>query len=179
MQEYRSMHKQHTRGQLPHNKLLYPESLRYLSLWVLGKHQLHPELPTVHIATVLVDAFGVWLVAVFYHRGKLQALSVLTELLSLMTTLHSSFVYTSLAPYRPRRVQLTKQHVLAPMHMPFVQAMSPSLHQQGRYTCVSIATTLHRHCTSHHSRYTSPHSHYLVEAAQGQSGADTAALLLQ
>ena len=31
------MHKQQTRGQLPHNKLLYPESLRYLALWVLGK----------------------------------------------------------------------------------------------------------------------------------------------
>ena len=37
MQEYRSMHKQQTRGQLPHNKLLYPESLRYLALWVLGE----------------------------------------------------------------------------------------------------------------------------------------------
>ncbi|KAL3141459.1 hypothetical protein ABBQ32_005024 [Trebouxia sp. C0010 RCD-2024] len=36
MQEYRSMHKQNTRGQLPHNQLLYPESLRYLALWVLG-----------------------------------------------------------------------------------------------------------------------------------------------
>lgn len=34
------MHKQQTRGQLPHNKLLYPESLRYLALWVLGKPML-------------------------------------------------------------------------------------------------------------------------------------------
>ena len=36
LQEYRTMHKQNTGGQLPHNKLLYPESLRYLSIWVLG-----------------------------------------------------------------------------------------------------------------------------------------------
>ncbi|KAL0025356.1 hypothetical protein WJX79_010862 [Trebouxia sp. C0005] len=36
LQEYRGMHKQSSRGQLPHNKLIYPESLRYLSLWVLG-----------------------------------------------------------------------------------------------------------------------------------------------
>lgn len=43
MQEYRSMHKQNTRGQLPHNKLLYPESLRYLALWVLG--EAIPPLP--------------------------------------------------------------------------------------------------------------------------------------
>jgi len=36
LQEYRGMHKQSSRGQLPHNKLIYPETLRYLSLWVLG-----------------------------------------------------------------------------------------------------------------------------------------------
>ena len=45
MQEYRSMHKQQTRGQLPHNKLLYPESLRYLALWVLGETM--PFIPLV------------------------------------------------------------------------------------------------------------------------------------
>lgn len=36
--EYRLLHKQSSR-QLPHNKLLYPPSLRYLPLWLLGKSQ--------------------------------------------------------------------------------------------------------------------------------------------
>ncbi|KAK9811733.1 hypothetical protein WJX72_009241 [[Myrmecia] bisecta] len=36
LKEFRMLHSQHTRGSLPHNKLIFPESLKHLPLWTLG-----------------------------------------------------------------------------------------------------------------------------------------------
>jgi hypothetical protein len=36
LREYRLLHAGQGRGQLPHNKLIFPATLRYLPIWTLG-----------------------------------------------------------------------------------------------------------------------------------------------